>query len=145
MAPDGTYLTVKDGRRVALDPTSVLYKFNETPEWVVYHDVTLTSQEFIREVTAVNPKWLTEIAEHYYELKRPEVRAAAKPTAEQLAPLKTVKKPPPASAVASDDEDADAGGPLPVKIQFKRKQTDDAAAVAAAGFGRKPQKKRIGL
>ena len=36
------------------------------PKWVVYHELVQTSKEFMRTVSAINPKWLIEIAPHYY-------------------------------------------------------------------------------
>ncbi len=136
LAPDGTYVTVRDSRRVVLDPMSVLSKFGEAPEWVVYHDVTLTTQEFMREVTAVNPKWLTEVAEHYYEYKKRSVAALPAPAASELAHLKSAPKK--KEAASLDDDVIDA---LPVKITFKRKATPDVDV-----FGKKRDKRRgIGL
>jgi ATP-dependent RNA helicase DDX35 len=69
MHADGVYRTVRDGRAVVLHPSSVLHKFGVPPAWLVYHDVQLTSQEFIREVSKISPKWLVEQAPHFYALK----------------------------------------------------------------------------
>eukprot|EP00750_Incisomonas_marina_P002316 INCI12211.1.p1 GENE.INCI12211.1~~INCI12211.1.p1 ORF type:complete len:833 (+),score=130.72 INCI12211.1:278-2776(+) len=65
----GDYVTAKDGRHVALHPSSSLYKLSQVPPWVVYHDCVLTSQEFIREASVINPLWLTELAPHFYQLQ----------------------------------------------------------------------------
>jgi HrpA-like RNA helicase len=62
----GHYLTVKDNQAVALHPSSVLH--GTAPEWVVYNEFVLTSRNFIRDVTIINPEWLLEIAPHYYDL-----------------------------------------------------------------------------
>lgn len=48
LLPNGNYRTIKDGREVAVHPSSVVYRLGHVPEWVIYHDVMLTSQEFIR-------------------------------------------------------------------------------------------------
>ncbi len=63
----GTYATVKDGQAVRLHPSAGL---TASPEWVVYHELTLTSQNYIRTVTAVRPEWLLEASPAYYDLKR---------------------------------------------------------------------------
>ena len=40
--------------------TSALFKFNRNPEWLVYHELVLTTREYCHNVTAVEPKWLVE-------------------------------------------------------------------------------------
>jgi len=64
-----TLVQVKDGRKVVLHPTSVLFRYSQTAPWVVYHDVQLTTEEHMREVVAIKPTWLTELAPQYYEAK----------------------------------------------------------------------------
>eukprot|EP00955_Chlamydomonas_euryale_P067575 359869-Chlamydomonas_euryale.AAC.41 len=39
------------------------------PRWVVYHELVLTSKEYMRCVTEIKPDWLVEIAPHYYSKK----------------------------------------------------------------------------
>jgi pre-mRNA-splicing factor ATP-dependent RNA helicase DHX16 len=39
------------------------------PPWVVYHELVETSKKYIRQVTELKPKWLVEIAPHYYQRK----------------------------------------------------------------------------
>ena len=36
------------------------------PRWVVYHELVLTSKEFMRTCSEIKPGWLVEIAPHYY-------------------------------------------------------------------------------
>ncbi len=75
LAPNGLYKTVRDGRVVSLHPSSVLYRSTSAlPPWIVYHDVTLTSLEYIRDVTVINPKWLLEVAPHFYESEDVEMK-----------------------------------------------------------------------
>ncbi len=69
----GHYLTVKDNQIVQLHPSSVL---DHKPDWVLFEEFVLTSKNFIRTVTAVQPEWLVEIAPHYYDLEQfPECEA----------------------------------------------------------------------
>lgn len=63
----GTYLTVKDNQIVRLHPSTAL---EVTPEWVLYNEYVLTTQNYIRMVTAIRPEWLLETAPHYYDLDR---------------------------------------------------------------------------
>ena len=39
------------------------------PKWVVYHELVLTSKEYMRCVSEIRPDWLVEIAPHYYSKK----------------------------------------------------------------------------
>ncbi len=62
----GSYLTVKDNQVVALHPSTVL---DSKPPWVCYEEFVLTSRNFVRTCTAVECRWLCEIAPHYYDLQ----------------------------------------------------------------------------
>jgi len=62
---NGHYLTVKDNQVVALHPSTCL---DRKPEWVLYNEFVLTSRNFIRTNTEVEPEWLLETAPHYYDL-----------------------------------------------------------------------------
>lgn len=55
---------------VSLHPTSVLAKYGAPPEWVVYHDVILTKEEYIRDCTKIRPQWLMELAPHFYQFRQ---------------------------------------------------------------------------
>lgn len=63
--PQGYYFTVKDHQLVALHPSSIL---DIKPQWVLYHEFVLTNKNYIRIVSQIDPKFLLEIAENYYDL-----------------------------------------------------------------------------
>merc|ERR1712180_335770 len=63
--PQEGYKTQVDNQAVYIHPSSSL--FNRQPEWVVYHELVLTTKEYMREVTAVDPKWLVEFAPAFYK------------------------------------------------------------------------------
>jgi pre-mRNA-splicing factor ATP-dependent RNA helicase DHX16 len=48
---DGSYRTVKNSTAVAIHPGSSLSK-EVLPRWVIYHELVLTSKEFMRTVSA---------------------------------------------------------------------------------------------
>ena len=50
--------------QVYIHPSSAL--FNKNPEWLIYHELVLTSKEYMRQVMAVEPKWLVELAPRFY-------------------------------------------------------------------------------
>jgi len=62
----GRYRIVKDNQVVALHPSCCL---DRKPQWALYNEFVLTSQNFIRTVTDIKGEWLFEIAPHYFELK----------------------------------------------------------------------------
>ncbi|GAM19019.1 hypothetical protein SAMD00019534_021940 [Acytostelium subglobosum LB1] len=68
LQPDGSYQTVKDKHKLWIHPTSVLSTVN-SPEWVLFHDVTVTTKEFMKELCVIEPSWLYEIAPHFYKFK----------------------------------------------------------------------------
>ncbi|KAL6071816.1 putative PremRNA splicing factor [Balamuthia mandrillaris] len=65
--PDGSYATIKSNHVLHVHPSSVLFK--SPPEWVIYHEVILTSKEYMRDITTIDPIWLAEAAPHFYEWK----------------------------------------------------------------------------
>ncbi|KAK7282572.1 hypothetical protein RIF29_11469 [Crotalaria pallida] len=64
---NGSYRTVKHPQTVHIHPSSGLSQV--LPRWVVYHELVLTTKEYMRQVTELKPEWLVEIAPHYYQLK----------------------------------------------------------------------------
>nr|CAD1819445.1 unnamed protein product [Ananas comosus var. bracteatus] len=64
---NGSYRTVKNPQTVYIHPNSGLAQV--LPRWVIYHELVLTTKEFMRQVTELKPEWLVEIAPHYYQLK----------------------------------------------------------------------------
>ncbi len=63
----GDYKTVKQQHTVYVHPSSVLAKDEDPPKWVLYHELTFTTKEFMRTVSPMEGAWLTEIAPHYYQ------------------------------------------------------------------------------
>jgi pre-mRNA-splicing factor ATP-dependent RNA helicase DHX16 len=68
----GYYKTVKHQHTVHIHPSSCLYKEEERPRWLLYHELAYTSQEYMRQVIPVKPQWLVEIAPHFYKAKELE-------------------------------------------------------------------------
>lgn len=67
--PQEGYRTLVDSQIVYIHPSSAL--FNRQPDWVVYHELVLTTKEYMREVTAIDPKWLVEFASKFYKFSDP--------------------------------------------------------------------------
>jgi pre-mRNA-splicing factor ATP-dependent RNA helicase DHX16 len=61
----GNYRTLKNAHTVHLHPSSCM--FEALPKWIIYHELVLTSKEYMRSIIEIDPKWLLEIAPHYYK------------------------------------------------------------------------------
>ncbi|GAB4845413.1 Pre-mRNA-splicing factor ATP-dependent RNA helicase DEAH1 [Ancistrocladus abbreviatus] len=75
---NGSYRTVKHPQTVHIHPSSGLAQMQPQPRWVIYHELVLTTKEYMRQVTELKPEWLVEIAPHYYQLKDVEDLASKK-------------------------------------------------------------------
>ncbi|KIY73554.1 P-loop containing nucleoside triphosphate hydrolase protein [Cylindrobasidium torrendii FP15055 ss-10] len=64
--PQEGYKTLVEGTPVYIHPSSAL--FNRNPEWVVYHELILTTREYCHNVTAIEPKWLVEVAPQFFQV-----------------------------------------------------------------------------
>ncbi|CAL2274773.1 unnamed protein product [Prunus armeniaca] len=61
------YRRIKHPETAYLHPSSGLAQVS--PKCVLYHEIVLTAKEYMRNVTETEPKWLAQIAPHYYQLK----------------------------------------------------------------------------
>jgi len=68
MQRDGqSYRVVKTGQTTYVHPSSCLIE--SPPKWLIYHELVLTSKEYMRSVMPLKPEWLIEVAPHYYKKK----------------------------------------------------------------------------
>lgn len=81
----GMYKTAKKSQTVMMHPQSCLVE--DLPRWVVYHELVMTTKEYMRNVVVIDGKWLLEVAPHYYRdnevhdttnKKMPKVQGKAK-------------------------------------------------------------------
>ncbi|XP_016552442.1 pre-mRNA-splicing factor ATP-dependent RNA helicase DEAH1-like [Capsicum annuum] len=73
---NGSYRTVKHPQTCHIHPSSGLSQV--PPRWVVYHELVLTTKEYMRQVTELKPEWLVDVAPHYYQLKDVEDSSSKK-------------------------------------------------------------------
>ncbi|KAJ6324923.1 hypothetical protein OIU76_012086 [Salix suchowensis] len=52
-----------------LHPSSALYGLGYTPDYVVYHELILTTKEYMQCATAVEPHWLAEMGPMFFSVK----------------------------------------------------------------------------
>ncbi|KAF7257406.1 hypothetical protein EG68_05355 [Paragonimus skrjabini miyazakii] len=67
--PQEGYRTLVDQQVVYIHPSSAL--FNRQPDWVVYHELVMTTKEYMREVTTIDPRWLVEFAPNFFKFGDP--------------------------------------------------------------------------
>lgn len=65
----GEYVNTRNGMPCHLHPSSALYGMGETPEYVVYHELILTTKEYMQCATAVEPQWLAEMGPMFFSVK----------------------------------------------------------------------------
>ena len=82
--PQEGYRTMVEGQPVYLHPSSAL--FNKNPEWVVYHELVMTTKEYMRNVMIVDAKWLLKLAPDFYKVSNPQELSRAK-RKEKIEPL----------------------------------------------------------
>ena len=73
----GEYINLRSSVSMQLHPTSALYGLGYQPDYTVYHELILTSREYMSIVTAVDPKWLAELGGVFYSVKEKGMTAGA--------------------------------------------------------------------
>eukprot|EP00737_Agarophyton_chilense_P000842 gb/GEZJ01000936.1/.p1 GENE.gb/GEZJ01000936.1/~~gb/GEZJ01000936.1/.p1 ORF type:complete len:1183 (+),score=195.34 gb/GEZJ01000936.1/:178-3726(+) len=82
--PQEGYRTLIDGQQVFIHPSSSL--FHAQPEWVIYHEVVLTTKEYMREVMAIEGNWLVELAPRFFRTGDPH-KLSRRKRREKIEPL----------------------------------------------------------
>eukprot|EP01022_Parablepharisma_sp_SALTPOND_P023730 TRINITY_DN510_c0_g1_i1.p2 TRINITY_DN510_c0_g1~~TRINITY_DN510_c0_g1_i1.p2 ORF type:complete len:1087 (-),score=108.26 TRINITY_DN510_c0_g1_i1:5556-8816(-) len=65
----GEYLNLRTGIPCVLHPSSAIYSLGYTPEYVVYHEVVMTTKEYMQVVTAIDPRWLAELGPMFFTIR----------------------------------------------------------------------------
>jgi ATP-dependent RNA helicase DHX8/PRP22 len=82
--PQEGYRTLVDQNHVYLFPGSAL--FSKNPEYVIYHELVMTTKEYMRNCLAIDAKWLYELAPAFYKRADPNTITRAKKQ-EKIEPL----------------------------------------------------------
>ncbi|DBA04828.1 TPA: hypothetical protein N0F65_004465 [Lagenidium giganteum] len=82
--PQEGYRTMVEGQPVYIHPSSAL--FNKNPEWLLYHELVLTSKEYMRSVMTIEPKWLVELAPAFFKKGDP-TKLSKRKRNEKIEPL----------------------------------------------------------
>eukprot|EP01039_Chlorochromonas_danica_P009929 gene9929-10979_t len=82
--PQEGYKTMVENQPVFIHPSSAL--FNKNPEWVIYHELVLTTKEYMRNALTIDAKWLVELAPNFFKKADPNKLSKAK-RKEKIEPL----------------------------------------------------------
>jgi len=82
--PQEGYRTLVENQPVYIHPSSAL--FQRQPDWVIYHELVMTTKEYMREVTVMDPKWLVELAPRFYKGTDP-TKMSKRKRQERIEPL----------------------------------------------------------
>jgi ATP-dependent RNA helicase DHX8/PRP22 len=89
--PQEGYKSLVEGHSVYIHPSSALFQKN--PEWLIYHELVLTTKEYMRNVLVVEPKWLVELAPTFFKSGDPSKPSKAKKQ-QKIEPLHDHRNPP---------------------------------------------------
>ncbi|CAM6129954.1 unnamed protein product [Calypogeia fissa] len=62
---NGSYLTLKSLQTATIHPSSGLSQV--LPQWIVYHELFLTREAWLRQVIEIKPDWIVEVKPDYYK------------------------------------------------------------------------------
>ncbi|XP_068665456.1 probable pre-mRNA-splicing factor ATP-dependent RNA helicase DEAH5 [Aristolochia californica] len=82
--PQEGYRTLVENQPVYIHPSSAL--FQRQPDWVVYHELVMTTKEYMREVTVIDPKWLVALAPRFFKVADP-TKMSKRKRQERIEPL----------------------------------------------------------
>ncbi|EOD31583.1 hypothetical protein EMIHUDRAFT_418272 [Emiliania huxleyi CCMP1516] len=66
----GEYVNMRNGMPCHLHPSSALFGMGVQPDYIVYHELVMTSKEYMQCVTAVDPEWLAELGPMFFSIKQ---------------------------------------------------------------------------
>ncbi|KAI3912517.1 hypothetical protein MKW98_020979 [Papaver atlanticum] len=82
--PQEGYRTLVENQPVYIHPSSAL--FQRQPDWVIYHELVMTTKEYMREVTVIDPKWLVDLAPRFFKAADP-TKMSKRKRQERIEPL----------------------------------------------------------
>jgi ATP-dependent RNA helicase DHX8/PRP22 len=84
-AGSGGYKILIEGTPIFVHPSSVL--FGKQSEWVVYHELVLTTREYMRWTTSIELKWLLDAAPTFFKLAGTAGTMSERRKQERIQPL----------------------------------------------------------
>jgi pre-mRNA-splicing factor ATP-dependent RNA helicase DHX38/PRP16 len=140
----GEYVNCRTGMPAFLHPSSALYGLGYTPDYVVYHELTLTSKEYMQCVTAVDPEWLAELGPMFFSLKESHSARVQQRRREREATAAMAAEA--AAAEAKREEAAAAAARAEEARRSAQRQSIATPGASASAAQRRPTTpRRIGL
>ncbi|KAK7449440.1 hypothetical protein CaCOL14_011466 [Colletotrichum acutatum] len=123
----GEYINLRTNLGVQLHPTSALYA-GHPPDYVVYHELILTSKVYVSTVTAVDPHWLADLGGVFYSVKEKGYSVRDKRITETEFNRKMEIE-----AKMAEDKKREADRLEAEKERLERRRTGGGAAAVAGG------------
>uniref|UniRef100_A0ABD2X397 RNA helicase n=1 Tax=Trichogramma kaykai TaxID=54128 RepID=A0ABD2X397_9HYME len=102
----GEYVNCRTGMPCNLHSTSALFEMGSTPDYVVYHELIMTSKEYVKCVTAVDAHWLAEFGHMFFSVKETDKLGKTK----RQAPMNLDKSSNKSFDTSSDKDKEQASG-----------------------------------
>lgn len=64
------YQNLRTGMPCHLHPTSALFNAGSLPKYIIYHELVMTTKEYMHCATAVQAEWLADLGPMFYSLRR---------------------------------------------------------------------------
>lgn len=138
----GEYVNMLTGLPSHLHPTSALYGLGFTPDYVCYHELIMTSKEYMSCVTAVEGEWLAELGPMFFSVKE-DYGSTLKKAENSESSSKSGEKPPPsfpAANKATKSIDNNNNNKHGSKAQVDSDSDDDDGATGSFFMNRHKQK-----
>ena len=136
----GEYINLRTNLGVQLHPTSALYA-GHPPDYVVYHELILTSKVYVSTVTAVDPHWLADLGGVFYSVKERGYSARDKRIVETEFNRKVEIEAKMAEDKQRDEERKEAEAE---RVSKKKKDKAEGKKYVTQGAVRRPVVKRRG-
>ncbi|EKE37189.1 hypothetical protein ENUP19_0248G0051 [Entamoeba nuttalli] len=65
LTKEGIYRQIKQNRTIEIHPSSSM--FSKNPRWILFYELVLTTKEYVRQVSEIDPSWLIEVAPHVFK------------------------------------------------------------------------------
>ena len=139
----GEYINLRTNLGVQLHPTSALYA-GHPPDYVVYHELMLTSRVYVSTVTAVDPHWLADLGGVFYSVKEKGFSIRHKRITETEFNRKMEIEAKMADDKRRDDERKQQEEERSARGKTKTGAASDAKKIVTQGAVKKPVIKRRG-
>jgi len=136
----GEYINLRTSVTVQLHPTSALYGLGFLPDYVVYHELILTSKEYMSTVTSVDPHWLADLGGVFYSVKEKGYSAREKRVTETEFNRKMEIE----AQMAADKQREEDRLQAESEIKLVKKPETNDKKVVRSGAVIKPVRKRAG-